>query len=68
MEYPRDEHRPHLIVYHLIWCRGDASLCLRDKLPWIVNVSSGTNARNADGCGSSATTLQTEYPKAEILW
>ena len=32
MEYQRDEHRVHLIVYHLVWCPKRRKAVLKDAI------------------------------------
>ncbi len=32
MEYQRDEHRVHLIVYHLVWCPKRRKAVLKDDI------------------------------------
>jgi putative transposase len=34
MECRRDEHRVHLIVYHLVWCPKRRKPVLKDKVAW----------------------------------
>jgi putative transposase len=61
MDYRRDEHRVHLIVFHLVWCPK------RRKAVLVGNVAKDCRARIAQKCAERGWEIQELAIQADHL-